>query len=679
MKTHLIAILSCICIVVNAQIPSKFVGNWINETTNDWEYGFFEKFAIYDCDYWDYESIKENDQKTFINLKNGNRLLSLEIIGKNDSAIVIKEKKGKKQSYSLMGKRYPAYKTKDNSEFPAPTFKQDSAVILGYYRNFDKIPEQFRQQFGKNYFSVEVPSFINGEAEDHVTDIDSLGRFIIKFPIVNTQMVFTDWGRLSQNSILEPGDTLFLFMDMEDILPRESDGSWDGYRNRPKQILHMGKNARVNNEWLQYQSPEMYIDFYEEKKKGTSDMDYLKLCEDAYNKKANHLDSYIDQNPNVSGKFIFSKYIDNKYSSASKLMQYRFSLDENKGGRFSPGFMEYVNQKFPLTDERYYTFTRDFKWFLTDYIGYYSDIKPMTVSIFPDMIGEQLEKEDKMTDEIKEYVEAYKKYSDKLGRLEDSLQKVKLFEDHKELFERINSNKLIATTREQMFRSAFFEMEVPLIDSLIDNSILKELWFASSYYKMFDHYRSSMSKTEMDKFNDRINNPFLRNTLLTINKHYENIDKMGLAEIESIKDTRHLENVLDFKELFNQLVEPYKGKVIYIDFWGTWCGPCRRNMKLMGGVEDALKDKDVIFMYFANNSPETTWQNVIKEMELTGDDIVHYRLPGRQQNILETNLSISSWPTYMLVDKEGNIVNKNAPSPQASEELIIEIEKLLNE
>ena len=84
-------------------------------------------------------------------------------------------------------------------------------------------------------------------------------------------------------------------------------------------------------------------------------------------------------------------------------------------------------------------------------------------------------------------------------------------------------------------------------------------------------------------------------------------------------------------------------------------------------------------MYFANNSPEASWKNIIKENHLTGEHVVHYRLPNAQQSMLERRLSIRAFPTYILMDKEGNVVNMSAPRPEQKGELVKEITKLLNE
>jgi thiol-disulfide isomerase/thioredoxin len=83
----------------------------------------------------------------------------------------------------------------------------------------------------------------------------------------------------------------------------------------------------------------------------------------------------------------------------------------------------------------------------------------------------------------------------------------------------------------------------------------------------------------------------VRETLLEINEHYISINQKNMEHEESLIDTEHLKSVTEYNELFRQLTENYKGKVIYLDFWGTGCGTCRENMMLMGDTKEALKEK----------------------------------------------------------------------------------------
>ena len=72
-------------------------------------------------------------------------------------------------------------------------------------------------------------------------------------------------------------------------------------------------------------------------------------------------------------------------------------------------------------------------------------------------------------------------------------------------------------------------------------------------------------------------------------------------------------------------------------------------------MKEQLKNYDIVYLYLANTSPEQSWKNVIKEYNLTGPNCVHYNLPKDQQRAIEKFLKVESFPTYKLIDKQGNI------------------------
>ena len=83
-------------------------------------------------------------------------------------------------------------------------------------------------------------------------------------------------------------------------------------------------------------------------------------------------------------------------------------------------------------------------------------------------------------------------------------------------------------------------------------------------------------------------------------------------------------------------------------------------------------------MYLANNSEEKTWKYVIREYDLSGEKVVHYRLPAEQQQLVERLLGITAFPTFMLIDQDGNIVNPNASRPEMKDQLLQQIREVLN-
>ena len=242
-------------------LPEKYLGNWINENNNNWEYGLFEDFAIYKSDFWEYQSIKQNDTNCItLTLTRKKEKIKLQLLSYGEKQIVVKHKDGKENLFVRMEKRYPAYPVKDTTSFSNPLFLIDSVTVIGYYRNMDKGMKGFVERFFPSPFEVAVYDFLTGEQVKYYTDIDPSGRFKLTLPIINSQELLVDWKRTRIRAVVEPQDTLFLFADINDYLMTANDRiNYESYIDRPKQVLFMGNNARLNNEIYQYKNPWIQI------------------------------------------------------------------------------------------------------------------------------------------------------------------------------------------------------------------------------------------------------------------------------------------------------------------------------------------------------------------------------------------------------------------------------------
>lgn len=115
------------------------------------------------------------------------------------------------------------------------------------------------------------------------------------------------------------------------------------------------------------------------------------------------------------------------------------------------------------------------------------------------------------------------------------------------------------------------------------------------------------------------------------------------------------------EDLFASIIAPFRGKTILVDFWETWCGPCRNANELMTPLKEELKDKDIVYIYLASeSSPVGTWENMI--VGLKGE---HYRLNEKQSRYLRNTFGVEGVPTYLIVDSEGDICWKQTGFPGA--------------
>ena len=108
------------------------------------------------------------------------------------------------------------------------------------------------------------------------------------------------------------------------------------------------------------------------------------------------------------------------------------------------------------------------------------------------------------------------------------------------------------------------------------------------------------------------------------------------------------------------LVSPYEGKIVYIDFWASWCGPCMDQMPIAAEVKKQYSEKDIVFLYCSFDDSEERWFNARNGMKIKGE---HVRLAPKTRTEISQQLNITGIPHYTLINHKGEIFMKSAPRP----------------
>ena len=107
----------------------------------------------------------------------------------------------------------------------------------------------------------------------------------------------------------------------------------------------------------------------------------------------------------------------------------------------------------------------------------------------------------------------------------------------------------------------------------------------------------------------------------------------------------------------NYSLSDFKGKVLYLDFWATWCGPCTKESPYFESLAKKFIDKDVLFLPISMDNSKKTWSKYLKSHS---KELVQYH---SIDPILKNEWCIKGIPRFVLIDKNFNIVNAYAERP----------------
>jgi len=635
MKPYII-ILLFLCrlstIIGNDVIPIS--SSWRSVQNGDWIISFFQDYVIYDNQFWKYQKTNEDTLK----ICNGDTVLNVvrKMVGNGYCNIKIGSKMYACQE--IEGQTLCDYPIKDqriglkDNHFCGG----DSVTIIGWLKD---MPESEKNK--DSYFSAVLYNILTDEKESYSAKLDSIGRFSFKFPITNTSQVSLDWYRSTLSLPLEPNESYFLLVDFS-----------DGKR------LVMGQDSRLQNEIIA--TKEVFRGNSRVLMNIISDtLSVAKYDEETRSniqKRDSIIKSCLKEHPSLSQRWV-------NYSSGYWFMDRAFNLGQarfNKRPLKLPKYAELYAKKnywehLPVPYSTYYWAS----FFFNDYLGSLFFDKKHENDFIKDM---QDVHDIVLTPEEDSCYVQYRELNREKNKqisLETKVSSAEKFIKHwKEthnaeysFIDELNKKYGVDSILKQNKSFYLFRRYAAFLDTVCYNRELKDICMTRFFYAYLGQTKNPLPEKTIEQLKLYINNSILLDILLKRNEKY--IPVANNVPYNVLNDS--LRNISDGEKLLHNLVAPFRGKLILIDFWGTWCGPCRAYLAKSQQEYQALKDYDIVYLYLANRTPDLAWKNAIREYNVQGPNVVHYNLPEVQQSAIEHYLNVTGFPSFRLIDKQGNL------------------------
>ena len=617
---------------------------WRNESTGDWMIGITPNHVIYKNKVWDIVSQTEKKDAYTLTINDGT-IIKVGKMKKGLRIITIGKEKPATCS-PIVTAALPDYPTKDMRKgFVDNGYRtNDSVTIIGWMKD---MPKQAWER-GKE-FSVGIENIFSDKEESSYAKMDSLGRFTLKMPILNSSQVFLDWGRTSKSTVLEPGKTYFLLYDF-----------------MAGQMLWMGDDVRVQNELLAHPH-DWNEDRIADKEEGrVTAMQFKARTDDSRAASMTKLQNCLTQHPNLSQRYI--DYLTGYYltDQGESMMQARYSIP---GYDLPKEYMDYVGNELWKKACKPYTLYRDFSTFIRDYLNHLRDTQQGDWGILFRNTALRLEQQGVVTLTDKER-EALNHYIIMHNQLEAGVKNDISQQERDSLINAFNSSETVTTLNALIKRLGKplqdemnltgYRQTMKVLDSVGCDRALRDISLARQFCRAINELREPLPDVAVNMMEQEVQLPSAKAAVMALQNKYLEIQQCDITKSGILKSNNDVANMSDGEQILRKLTEPYRGRLVLLDIWGTWCGPCKAALSHSQEEYERLKDYNLVYLYLANRSPEDGWKNVIKEYNVTGENVVHYNLPADQQSAVEHFLQVHSFPTYKLIDRDGKVLDVNA-------------------
>lgn len=620
---------------------------WRDLATGDWLIGFAQDHVVLESKVWDITGrrVGKDTYKLALSYDGGALRKEIKVGRLKDGTRLITIGKDKPiECGQIVTESLPGYPTKDESEFTDNGYRLgDSVEISGWIKDRSQ-----RNRARMHTFKVTCANIFTAESYTYQAPIDSIGRFHLKMPLLNTSEAHFEWGPWYTNTFIEPGKSYFFLQD---------------FRSEPQRrmTLFMGADVRGQNENEYINFAKYHFD-YANRTRCPSALDFMHRSDSTYRNAIDSLNLCIFSNPNVSKRcrdFVlsFPRAMEGFYMG-----QARFVYDS-----LPKPYTDYLEENVWQKALRPYTLSRSFNYFMTDW---YEIIRPKRKGLrSTDLAVEtmlKLERDGKIT--ISDYDHRLMDILDeKMKAKENAILRLRIereaglpdvFKADSALREAMDSvTPIFNNVDEKMFEEAHDRVELSKLQSFVNaetaDSSMHDILITRYLIRKMRRDGSPLDSLMLAFAESELRLPTARYFLEQTREVSQSLQSVDSTDIANIRQVELPDTMTDGKTLFDFIVRPYRGRPVVICLVPTEVGI---NHVFFNNKSDYARLKPYNAMYLLICRPYTRMQKEAAwSQRLMGDDFAFRELTEKQWwNLLKFLQPVSSY-NNILVAPDGKL------------------------
>ena len=289
---------------------------------------------------------------------------------------------------------------------------------------------------------------------------------------------------------------------------------------------------------------------------------------------------------------------------------------------------------------------------------------------------------------------------------ESEIENEQFLENQADKFRFQMLNNLITKLGEDYFAGKTKGIITQYLDSEIDKIDFKDsvLFASNNDYRYFlsSYFVAGLTSGDLktlELYNEELLEMQKKSIVTTLKRgiSFYNMDKLDLYYQTYVKLAANDKGINRIKEKYDRIktlkkgspspsfnypdssgknisLESLKGKLVYVDVWATWCGPCKAQIPFLKQLEEKYREEEIAFVSLSIDQLKniSKWKDMIVDKELEGIQIIADKA---WRSKFVTDYVIEGIPRFILIDKDGNLMDPMAPRPA----IYVEGEMQLNE